>query len=162
MKVLDQLLQIKEFREDKAQAEVSRARGALTEADSALTRAKTHLDEHRADCDLRERQIYAELCTRQVRLTDLQDVALKVDEFKQSIQGCESRVSEANEHRVAKADCLTQSQQLLQSAVRVRQKFSELREMSSAEELLVQSRAEDAELEEVPTKLVRHDEEEVS
>jgi len=98
VKVLDQLLQIKEFREDKAQAEVSRARGALTEADSALTRAKTHLDEHRADCDLRERQIYADLCTRQVRLTDLQDVALKVDEFKQSIQGCESRVNEATEH----------------------------------------------------------------
>lgn len=154
--VIDSLLRIKEFREEKAQLEVKRARRGLEEADAALDGAKHHLDAHRAECLRQERALYAELCTRPVRLWELQCASLKVDEFKQSIVQCETRVDEAREHRSTSAQGLTDAQRCHEEALRKREKFTELRTLSQADAQQDAARAEDAEMEEVPVKAPAH------
>ncbi len=154
--VIDRLLKIKEFREDKAQLEVNQARNVLEEAKSALEQAKQHLDTHRSDCQQKERALYAELCTRPVRLWDIQCAALKVDEFKQSIQVHETQVDEAREKREASAQELIDARQRHEEAIRKREKFTELRSLSQADAQLEAARVEDLEMEEVPVKTPEH------
>lgn len=150
--VIDRLLKIKEFREDKAQLDVNRARRVLEEADTRLDASRKELEAHRADCLSRERAMYAELCTRQVRLWDLQSVSLKVDEFKQIIQAGETRVEEARAQRETCAQGLNDARQRHQEAARKREKFTELSALSQADAQAQAARVEDAEMEEVPVK----------
>lgn len=150
--LIARLLQIKEFREDRAQQEVRRATRVLEDADRGVADAGRRLHEHQADCHRREREIYAELCTRMVLLKDLDDAQLQVDQFKQSIKDHKAAVEEAREHRSAMADCLEEARKLLAIAISAREKFTQLRELGDAELQLELARAEEAELEEVPTR----------
>ncbi|WP_076998305.1 YscO family type III secretion system apparatus protein [Variovorax sp. KK3] len=152
MTVLVKLLQIKEVREEKAQMQLADATRALDAADREVIEASISLEARREDCTRQEQAMYAELCTRVVQLSDLQDVAMKVDGFKQSIADHEGRLAEAHEHRQQSADTLSHARQQYQLAVQARLKYVDLCETSEAEEKAAQARAEDAELEEVPVR----------
>jgi hypothetical protein len=149
MKILNQLLHIKEFRENKAEMEVMRVRHALYEAELAVEHARNALTEYRAMCVRKERELYADLCSRLVHLTDFDDVALEVDNMRQGIERYKEEVTTAENNHKATAERLERAKEAHRIAIRMREKFTELVDNAKEGEALEQQRVEDAEMEEV-------------
>lgn len=152
MNILGDLLRIKEFRQDKAELEVSRARSELERATAALHEAREALEACRADCETRERALYTDLCSRVVRLADLDDVKLAVQLMQGEIHGHEEKVEQAEEARKSATEQLAQARRDYQEATRNREKFFELESQDQAERLLEAGRVEDIEMEEVAAR----------
>ena len=152
MNVVGDMLRIKQFRENRAEMEVSRTRHVLQEATQALDRARNELNEFRNSCERRERELYADMCSRLVRLTDINDLMLTVAEMQEGVRGHEGHVSSATEVRKTAVESLAQARQGHQLAVRSREKFSVLSVVDEAELRLEQQRAEDLEMEDIRLK----------
>jgi type III secretion protein O len=152
MNVVGDLLRIKEFRENRAEMEVSRTRHALQEATKALERARHELQEFRTSCERRERELYADMCSRLVRLTDLNDLMLTVQDMQEDIRSHEGHVTTADDARKSAAENLDQARQGHKLAIRAREKFSELALVDDADRVAEQQRAEDLEIEDIRLK----------
>jgi len=152
MNVVGDLLRIKEFRENRAEMEVARTSHVLQEATRALERARNELDEFRNSCDRRERELYADMCSRLVRLTDINDLMLTVSQMQEDVRGHEGHVSTAVDTRKTAVEGLAQARQGHQLAVRSREKFSELKIVDDTDLRLEQQRAEDLEIEDIRLK----------
>ncbi len=152
MNILADLLRIKEFRQDKAELEVARLRDRLAQATTALAVARNELAAYRIECDRNERALYADLCSRPVRLSDLDDVKLECDSMRENTRAHEAKVAEAEAAREAAAEQLKNARLEYQVATRNREKFFELDCMSDLERLREASRIEDLEMEEVVVK----------
>ena len=152
MNVVGDLLRIKEFRENRAEMEVARTSHVLQEATRALERARNELDEFRNSCDRRERELYADMCSRLVRLTDINDLMLTVSQMQEDVRGHEGHVSTAADTRKTAVESLAQARQGHQLAVRSREKFSELALVDDTDLRLEQQRAEDLEIEDIRLK----------
>ena len=150
MNVLGELLRIKEFREEKAELESARALAALDEATRKLEHTRQTREEYRDWWRRREAQLYAELCSRQVRLRDIDDVSLQVDLMRERMREHDQAVTEAEEHRKSAFERRTQAREAHREATRKREKFTELGQLVQADALIEQARAEDLEMEEVP------------
>ena len=149
MNVLSELLHIKEFREDKAERALARASHVLRQASEALDRARAASADYHRVAERRERALYADLCTRLVRLSDLDDVALEVDRMRQEKARHEEQVAQAADAREAAAEQVDTARSQHQEAVRMHEKFSELSRLRDADRDIERQRLEDAEMEEV-------------
>lgn len=148
MNVLTDLLRIKIYREEKAELALARARQFLVQADEALDEARRSLQNHKRESERKEREMYADLCTRLVFLRELDDVTLDMQLMKEQTARHEQAVKEAKEARDIAAERLDQAKQDHRDAVRMREKFSEMLRIVDDERNTEVLRLEDLELEE--------------
>lgn len=148
MSVFDELLAIKRFREGQAEIAVSRQRQRHAEADAARRDSEATLARYRDDAVRRERALYSDLCSRVVRVreieTVLQDVAgLREGErrHEQAVESAERRLEEENQ-------ALAASRQQHRQAARLTGKFVELARIHLDEHMKALEQKEDLEMEE--------------
>jgi hypothetical protein len=152
MTVIGSLLRIKQFREDKAVLEVSRARHALAEATRGLEKARRELADCRRSCETREHALFKGLYERVVRLADLDDLKLEIEKMKGDKLRHEQRATEADEARGATLEQLARARDDHHKATRQREKFCELKDLTGAELHVELVRAEEREAEDVVLK----------
>lgn len=148
MEVLKDLLRIKIFREEKAERALAKARLALLEADHALQQARQALKDFQTESIRREKEMYAELCTRLVVLREIEDVRIDVDLMKEKAERLKQQVEEAELARAEAAEQVEQARIEHRDAVRMREKFDELLRTVVEEREAELSRYEDLEMEE--------------
>jgi type III secretion protein O len=148
MNVLTDLLRIKVFREEKAELALARARQFLVQADMTLDAARRTLQDYLRDCERKERDMYADLCTRLVFLKEINNVTLDIQLMKEQTARHEQDVEEAKEARNVAAEQLEQAKQDHRDAVRMREKFTEMLRIVQEERNIDAMRLEDLELEE--------------
>ena len=148
MNVLTDLLRIKIFREEKAELALARARQFLLQADETLDTARRTLQEYIRECERKEREMYADLCTRLVFRRELDNVTIDVQLMKEQTERHEQKVEEAKEARNTAAELLDQAKQNHRDAVRMREKFTEMLRIVQEERNIDAMRLEDLELEE--------------
>jgi type III secretion protein O len=148
MNVLTDLLRIKVFREEKAELALARARQFLVQADMTLDTTRRTLQEYLRDCERKERDMYADLCTRLVFLKEINEVTLDIELMKEQTARHEQDVEEAKEARNTAAEQLEQAKQDHRDAVRMREKFTEMLRIVQEERHIDAMRLEDLELEE--------------
>lgn len=148
MNVLKDLLKIKIFREEKAELAVARARQHLREMDRALDESRRALEDHRRECELKEKSMYRELCSRLVVVKEIDDVTLDVKLMQEASAELEKKIEKAKEARLQAAEAVEVSRQAHRDAVRMREKFVELVEAVDEERSIELLRIEDLELEE--------------
>lgn len=148
MNVLNDLLRIKKFREDKAEMALARAKVNLLESEVALNRAKNILKEHILEAKRKEDFLFADLYVRLVRLKDIDSVALDMTLIKEETGKLEENLSAAKDLRESAKFSEEEAKIAHRDAVRMREKFTELVEENNTEKLLEAQRFEDLELEE--------------
>lgn len=148
MSVFTELLRIKEFRESQAETEARRRRAVLDDAVQALERLERRLKEYRVWSGRHELDLYAEICTRVVKLRDLDDLRGKVTDMRQQERNLEQGVRDADKERHEAAAELDRAFAALRDAERQKNKFTELSRIYSEEARLELERAEELEMEE--------------
>lgn len=160
MEVIDDLLRIKQFREQKAEVALAKTRLALAAAVAALEQARAALTDCRNECDRRQRALYADLFARLVQRTDIDAVLVEVESMKEEIKRAEEVVEQKKTARDQAEKRCDDARLAHQLAMRGREKFTELSEQAG---LLIQReghRKEDSEMEEVRAPVAETDDEE--
>jgi len=158
MNVFHELLAIKRFREGQAEIAVARQRGALAEAEQHRVQAAEQLDGYRQWSLQRERDMYRDLCSRLVRVRDIEDVMQGVSDLRQGERDREARVEAAAEQERAEAQRLAERREAHREASRMVSKFIELASLHAADQLRELERKEDLEMEEAASVARDHDE----
>jgi type III secretion protein O len=147
--ILNDILAIKEFRENKSEMSVRKQRIVLTEAVTEREAAQERLEQHREFAQRRELELFDELCTRLVVLRDIQDVQATVSELKGQTFEHVKLVESAETTREEETVELDERKAHYREASRLKQKFVELVHVHTLERLHEFERKEDAEMEEV-------------
>ena len=149
MTILKDLLSIKSFRESKAELAMLRQRSVLQLAVTEKNEAEKKFDEfHLYACE-KERSLYADLCSRLVRLHDIENVQHDVVHLRSRESKYEQDMQVAEMERVTQTKKLVVDKKNHADAVRVKQKFIELSQIFDLEKSREFERKEDAEIEEV-------------
>ena len=148
MDVLKDLLRIKVFREEKAELAVARARQHLLDMDRALDDARRALENHLRTCEMKEKAMYKELCSRLVLVKEIDEVTLDVKLMQEASTALEKKIEKAKEARAQAAEAVEISRQVHRDAVRMREKFMELVRTVDEERVAELLRLEDLEMEE--------------
>ncbi|NMK50031.1 YscO family type III secretion system apparatus protein [Achromobacter sp. Bel] len=148
MSVFDELLAIKRFREGQAEIAVSRQRLRHSQADAQWRDAATALASFRDSAQRRESAMYDDLCSRVVRVRDIEDVLLGVAGLREAERRREQAVEAAAQQLQQESVALAASRQQHQQAVRLTGKFVELASLHLDEHLKTLERKEDQEMEE--------------
>jgi type III secretion protein O len=148
MEVINDLLRIKIFREEQAERELKKARFALAEASEVLRKANLVLKEFTEESIRREKSMYDDLCTRLVFLKEIENVRTDIDLMKEKSDELKKKVESAELHRKECADRETEAHVLHIEAVRMREKFNELRKTVAEEKELALAQFEELEMEE--------------
>lgn len=149
MSVFNDLLAIKRFRESQAELAVARQRQLLAEAERLREEARERLEKFRAWAKQREREMYGDLCSRVVRVREIEDVLQGVAGLRQGESQHATQVEEADAQAQRTAEALARSRQDHRDAVRMTEKFVELAQVHWDEHLKEVERKEDLEMEEV-------------
>lgn len=149
MSVFKELLSIKSFRESKAEMAVRRQRDALAEALHRRDLADRALLDFRDHATRREHAMYADLCSRVVKLRDIETVQRSVVDLREQERRHETSLQQAELDRQKQAEQLALDKQVHADASRMKEKFVELASVYADEQLKELERKEDAELEEV-------------
>lgn len=158
MSVYHHLLRIKQFRESQAETEVRRRRVLLAEAKAKAEELQRKLEEYRIWSAQHERDLYDDLCTRLVKLREIEDLQTTISELRNSERNMEQGVLEADQHRHSVAGELDQALDTLSLAGRQTNKFKELSRVYSEEARMEQERQEEMEMEEFRSPDGRDDE----
>ena len=158
MNVFRELMAIKRFREGQAELAVTRQRQALAEAEQQRVQALARLDEYRQWSLQRERDLYQDLCSRVVRVRDIEDVLQGVAELRQGERDCVTRAEQAADQERRETETLAERREAHRDASRMVEKFVQLISLHAADELRETERKEDLELEEAASVARDHDE----
>jgi type III secretion protein O len=145
----NELLQLKTFREQKAQTALMRRRLELATAVAALQAAVVKLDQHRRDALQQERVLYSELMQRLVQLRDIEGVQQAVAIMRSIEQQLDAERSQADQLRDSAEQLARTAQAEHQQADRVKEKFVQLVNVHASEVAHAAQRAEDTEMDEV-------------
>ncbi|QQB35716.1 type III secretion protein [Achromobacter deleyi] len=148
MSVFDELLAIKRFREGQAEIAVSRQRLRHAEADAARVASERALADFRDESERRERAMYSDLCSRVVRVREIEDVLQGVAGLREGERQREQVVEQAAERLREENQALADRRAQHQQAVRLTGKFVELASIHLAEHLKALEHKEDMEMEE--------------
>jgi len=148
MEVINDLLRIKIFREEQAERELKKARFALAEASEVLRKANLVLKEFTEESIRREKSMYDDLCTRLVFLKEIENVRTDIDLMKEKSAELKKKVESDELHRKECADREIEAHVLHIEAVRMREKFNELRKTVAEEKELALAQFEELEMEE--------------
>ncbi len=149
MTMFRELLSIKDFRESRAELAVRKQRSVLAEAIAARDAAEMQLREFRDYALKHERALYADLCRRIVRLRDLENVQLEVVDLRGRERNHEETLSQSDQARNTEQQRLDNARNIHHEASKMKQKFVELAQIYSDEQMKELERKEDAEMEEV-------------
>ena len=149
MKAISELLSIKTFRESRAELNVRKQRGVLAEAIDRRDAEERKLEEYRRFALGHERELYDDLRRRVVRLRDIEDVQQEVVVLRNGERSHEALLEQAERTKDLEQKHLDEARETHREATRMKQKFVELVDVYSEEELKELERKEDAELEEV-------------
>lgn len=153
MGIFNELLTIKRFREDKAELAMVRQRVRHAKADSDRGEAQRRLQEFRQDSERQERALYQDLCSRIVRVRDIENVMQNVAGMREGERQCEHTLDDAEKSLQTEAQALLAARDSHNEASRLTQKFVELAETHCAAELQESERKEDLEMEEAAAVL---------
>lgn len=148
MSVFDELLAIKRFREGQAEIAVSRQRLRHAEADAARLASEQALADFRDESERRERAMYRDLCSRVVRVREIEDVLQGVADLREGERQREQALEQAAQRLGDEARALAERRDQHQQAVRLTGKFVELASLHLAEHLKALEHKEDMEMEE--------------
>lgn len=148
MSVFDELLAIKRFREGQAELAVARQRQAHADAERRREQAREQLLRFQDWARRHESDMYQDLCSRLVRVREIEDVMQGVADLRQGERDHETRVDEAAEKARREAEALAQRRAEHHEATRLAEKFVELARVHLAEHLREVERKEDLEMEE--------------
>jgi type III secretion protein O len=148
MEVINDLLRIKIFREEQAERALKKARVALAEAGEALKKANLALKEFTEESIRREKSMYDDLCTRLVFLKEIENVRIDIDLMKEKSTELKKKVESAELNRKDCAEREIEAHMLHVEAVRMREKFNELRKTVAEEKEMALAQFEELEMEE--------------
>lgn len=148
MEVINDLLRIKIFREEQAERALKKARVALAEAGEALKKANLALKEFTEESIRREKSMYDDLCTRLVFLKEIENVRIDIDLMKEKSAELKKKVESAELNRKDCAEREIEAHMLHIEAVRMREKFNELRKTVAEEKEMAIAQFEELEMEE--------------
>lgn len=157
MSMFDDLLAIKRFREGQAEIAVAHQRQVLVAAEYELEAANQRLLDYRDWSERRERDMYDDLCSRIVRVREIEDVLQGVADMRGSERQHESQVQSADDQVKTETQALTERRETHRLATRMTEKFIELARLHLEAYMLEQERKEDLEMEEAAS--VRRDRE---
>lgn len=155
--MFDDLLAIKRFRESQAELAVSKQRQVLVDAEHAQEEAIRLLAEYRDWSERREHEMYDDLCSRIVRVREIENVLQGVAELRSGERRHEEDVQSAEKQTEIETHNLAERRESHQVATRMTEKFIELARLHLAAFMLEQERKEDLEMEEAAS--VRRDRE---
>lgn len=148
MSVFDELLAIKRFREGQAEIAVSRQRLRHAEADAARRGSEAALAAWRDEAEQREQAMYSDLCSRVVRVREIENVLQGVAGLREEERQREQALEAAAQRLEQEGQALAASRQQHQQAVRLTGKFVELARIHLDEHLKALEQKEDLEMEE--------------
>ena len=148
MNVFRELMAIKRFREDQAELAVTRQRQAVAEAEQQRVQALARLDQYRVWAVQREQAMYQDLCSRLVRVREIEDVLQGVVGLRQGERDCEAQAEQAAEQERRETEALAARRDAHREASRMVEKFVQLASLHAADELRETERKEDLEMEE--------------
>ena len=149
MSVFTELLRIAGFRESKAETEVSAARGVVAKAHDDRETARRVLDEFLLYSEKHERELYADLCQRVIKLRELEEVQIAVLELRNGERRREEAVEAALKALEKAQAALDAAREVHRLALRMKEKFLELASSYDEERVREIQRIEDLEMEEV-------------
>jgi type III secretion protein O len=149
MSIFNELLRISGFRESKAEVELSRTRAAVASAHADEDEAGRRLAEFAAFSERREREMYAALCLRLVKLRELEEVQVNVLELRSGERQREARLEEARKALAQATEALEGAREVHRLAVRLTEKFMALARDYDEERVREVQRGEDLEMEEM-------------
>ena len=148
MEVINDLLRIKIFREQQAERALQKARLILAEASEALKKAKVALEEFTEDSLRREKSMYDDLCQRLVFLKEIENVLVDIEMMKEKSVELRKEVESAEKNRKECAERELEAHKMYIDAVRMREKFDELRNTVLEENEAAIEKFEELEMEE--------------
>lgn len=149
MEAFGELLSIKTFRESRAELAVLRQRGVLMVATEQRDTDARNLSDYSAYAQTHERDLYAALCRRVVRLRDISEVQQEVVVLRNGEREREATLDRSERVRAQEQGNLDTAREAHREASRRKQKFVELVQIYSDEALKELERKEDAEMEEI-------------
>lgn len=149
MSILGELLGIKTFRERKAETVVVRAHGEVVVRHQEKDAAAEALTVWRDEAWARELALYGDLCTRVVRVRDIENVQQEVAGFRLVEQEREHQLDTAGRALEAAREAMSRASEALVQASRTKEKFLELAGDYDEEMRREAEHREDLELEEV-------------
>ena len=147
-RMMHELLAIKRFREGQAEMVVRQERNKLQDMQAALTRARQQLEAMLQAAIASERALYEDLCSRLVRLRDLEDASHFVAALKQQELAQRDAVSNAENLQQQAQQALHHARDMHQQAVQQTSKFLELAQRFDGIAAQEAERKEDLEMEE--------------
>lgn len=157
MNVFGELLAIKRFREDQAELAVTRQRQACAQAEELRDQAVAQLAQFQQWALDHEQSMYQDLCSRLVRVVEIEGVMQEVADLRQGEHDREDQVIQAAKQLDLEADALVQRRETHREASRMVEKFIELARLHADEQMRELERKEDQEMEEAASVTRDHD-----
>lgn len=149
MSIFHELLAIKAFREGQAESAVRLQRQALADAVAAREAAEQLLARLLREGVEIEQEMYRALCSRVVRLREIEDVQLSVAELRQREAAQQEAVQASERVQLEQSQKLEAARVTHQDAARQKSKFVDLAHNYAVGQLREAERREDLEMEEV-------------
>jgi type III secretion protein O len=146
--VIQQIVDVKERREERAQEDVRRRRLALEDAARRVEQRRRELDEYKVWRVRREIELWDDIERRTVKLRDIEDLKTDIGLLRGREQVLTEKVVEADKARNDANTALIQAIGILDAAAKARQKFEDLADWLEAEHRAYLERVEEIELEE--------------
>ena len=149
MSLFRDLLTIKSLRESKAERIVRWQREVLADATDACEKASKRLEDFVIFARHEEDTLYKDLCSRLVRLCDIENVQGTIAHLRQQEHNHEEVLRQAETQRMLESEKLAVDKRFHKEAARVKEKFVEWAQIHTDELRREFERREDAEMEEV-------------
>jgi type III secretion protein O len=149
MTVLNELLNLKRYREDKAEMAVARCRLLLAEVTKRTQEAHEALVDYQQWSVQHERDMYGAVYGRVVRPRDLEHLREDVVMLRVQERALNEAVTKVEAERAQADSAIRESRQAHERATRTREKFVQLVQAQSEEIRLEVERKEDVELEDL-------------
>ena len=144
---LEDLLRVRNFREDNAANELTRRRRAVEQAEQLVQQRKRELEEYIQWRINREEELYREVMQKPVQLKALDDLKQDIQLLREKEHLYEERIREAEKAVVQAKEALDQAQADYQAAVRDRQKIDEHKGIWAQETAKINEANQEKELE---------------
>lgn len=154
MSVISGLLKVKQIRESARQGDMSRARSAFHEAADTLAQARQLQANRARERRQAEERMYADLCSRVVRLVDIEEANHEVNHMRELSRQDQQQVADAQQHRDHCSVRAEEAEQIWRIAAQGTRKFEYMAEEEASLLALEAERAADGELEEHQTRSV--------
>lgn len=130
---LQDLLRVRLFREENAQAEVTKKRAELEQAEEAVKEREQELAEYIKYRETREEELYDDIMKKPVQLRNLDDLKVDIQILREKQGLYEQKVDEAKQERVTAEEKLEETRRAYLLSVKERQKIDEHKEIWTQE-----------------------------